>query len=579
MLQQLQLNKYYTKASALARAYPLRFGAAALVALGLLYYGYTLYQAQASTPKYVLTEVRRGTISETISASGQVSASATLSLKSKASGDVISLSVSPGDQVVQGQRLLTIDPTNAQKTVRDAEVSLESAQIALEKLTRPTEKLTLIQSQNALTDATANAEKAYDDGFTTVSNAFLSLPTTMAGLENVLYGYDLSPGRSQSNASVYTDLVNSSDGGVLVYRNDAEAKYAAARSAYEATFLKYRALTRTSSQSQIESLVTEAYVTSKLVGDAVKSTNDFLGFVKDRLTIRNLSLPATLSTHVSQLSTYTSSTNSSLQSLLTAKNAFSTTRATLAEKTQSLADLQDGSDSLDIKSAELNVTRAQNTLRDAMNTLADYYVRAPFAGTVATLPLKRYDSASNGSVLATIITSKKVAELSLNEVDAAKVSVGDAVSLTFDALDGLEVEGVVAEVDAVGTVSQGVVSYAVTIGFEVEDERIKSGMTVNASIVTETREDALIVPSSAVKSEKGESYVLAFEEEFEIASSSRTITTSLTPTRIKVETGIADDSRIEILRGLKVGQQVIARTVTTNTTTTSTTRRTGGPPF
>ena len=99
-----------------------------------------------------------------------------------------------------------------------------------------------------------------------------------------------------------------------------------------------------------------------------------------------------------------------------------------------------------------------------------------------------------------LITKQKIAEISLNEVDAAKVKVGQKVTLTFDAIDGLSITGEVSEIDALGTVSQGVVTYGVKIAFDTQDERVKSGMSVSAAIITDVKQNVLLVPNAAVKS-------------------------------------------------------------------------------
>ncbi|MDD5433706.1 MAG: hypothetical protein PHE77_03610, partial [Candidatus Pacebacteria bacterium] len=61
-----------------------------------------------------------------------------------------------------------------------------------------------------------------------------------------------------------------------------------------------------------------------------------------------------------------------------------------------------------------------------------------------------------------------MAEISLNEVDVAKVKIGQRAIITFDAIDELEITGKVEDVDTIGTVSQGVVSYNVKIIFDTQ---------------------------------------------------------------------------------------------------------------
>ena len=97
--------------------------------------------------------------------------------------------------------------------------------------------------------------------------------------------------------------------------------------------------------------------------------------------------------------------------------------------------------------------------------------------------------------------------MSLNEVDIAQIKINQKATLTFDAIQDLTIAGTVLEVDSIGTTSQGVVTYGVTIGFDTQDQRIKSGMSASASIITNSKTDALLVPNSAIKSSGGSNYV------------------------------------------------------------------------
>ena len=100
----------------------------------------------------------------------------------------------------------------------------------------------------------------------------------------------------------------------------------------------------------------------------------------------------------------------------------------------------------------------------------------------------------------------------MNEVDVAKIKVGQKTTLTFDAIDGLSIAGEVIDIDAVGTVTQGVVNYNVKIGFDTQDERIKPGMSVSATIIIEVKQDVLLIPNSAIKS-AGEAYYVEMPTE------------------------------------------------------------------
>lgn len=227
---------------------------------------------------------------------------------------------------------------------------------------------------------------------------------------------------------------------------------------------------------------------------------------------------------------------------------------------------------------ESSLTTAQHKLADAQEALNSYTVVAPFEGVIVALPLDIASDASPSSPVATLMTSQKVVTVPLNEVDASKVKDGQKATLTFDAIDGLSLTGEVILLDPIGTVSQGVVNYSVHVGFDAEDERIKSGMSASVSIITEVKSDVLAVPNAAIKTQNETTYVETFNSA-DIPSTSSTgqlFTSNATPNRVIVETGVANDEYTEILSGLKEGDHIITQSIKPSTTSgTATTRTTG----
>ncbi len=270
-----------------------------------------------------------------------------------------------------------------------------------------------------------------------------------------------------------------------------------------------------------------------------------------------------------------------MTSLAAIKNTIVTSIASIPEKQASLQKIQNGADSLDIKSAELSVTKAQNALQDAKDTLADYYIRAPFGGTIAKLNIKAGDPAGSSTVVATLIANEQVVDIPLNEVDVAKVKVGEKATLSFDAIDGLTLTGKVVSIDTVGTVTSGVVNYTVTISFDSTDPRVKPGMSTTASIITQVDQDVLMVPSSAIKNGQNGTYVQTFDTPTSANPSdantdtapiaTKTIISSAAPQQIPVTVGISDDTNTEIISGLTDGQQIIVRSIASQAMPSTTT--------
>ncbi len=539
-------------------------GIVALAVIGGGYYGYRAVVGSSGTTRYVSAAVEKGTLIVSVSGSGQVSASNQVDIKPKVSGDVVYLAVKNSQEVKSGALIAQLDATDAQKAVRDAEANLESAKLALEKLKQPADALSTLQAENALAqakeakdDAEAALKKAYDDGFNTVANAFLDLPTIMTGLNDTLFNSDFRSG--QWNIDYYSDSVKIYDDKVLKYKDDANNSYQTARTAYDKNFDDYKVTTRYSNSAQLEALLNETYDTTKAIAEAIKSANNLIQFYKDKLTELNLKPDAKADAALSNLSTYTGKANTHLLNLLSIQNTIKNSSdtivnsdRTIAEKTEYLNKLKAGPDVLDIQSQELAIKQRENALLDAKEKLAYYFIRAPLNGVIAKLDIKEGDPVSPSTVITTFISKQKIAEISLNEVDVTKVKVGNKATITFDAIPDLSITGEVAEIDTVGTVTQGVVTYAVKIVFDTQDERVKPGMSMSAAIVTDVKQNVLLVPNSAVKQQSDVSYVEIFAGETQ------------TPSRQNVQTGLSNDTLTEITNGLREGDKVVTQTIQTD---------------
>lgn len=514
--------------------------------LGVGYWGYKKLTSTAGDIRYITARVSRGAIIASISGSGQVSALNQLDIKAKTSGDAVYIATQDGQKVGTGALIAKLDDRDAQKSIRDAEVNLESAKIALEKLK--------IQKSNE--NMNADLAKAYDDGFNTVSNVFLDLPGIMTGLNDMFFkSIGGSTQVSQNYIDWYAEQANSiyHDQAVILKQNFIDS-YKKTETAYNTNFDNYRAVSRTSDNATIEALIMQTYNTVKFVSDSIKNANNYIDFVNSSMQKSGADIPAIINTHKATLNTYTSKTNTHLINLLT-----------ITTSIKNYKDAFPNSD-LDIRSAELSVKQKENSLQDAKDKLADYYIRAPFGGTIAKVNIKKSDSVSAGLAVATLITKTQLAEISLNEVDVAKIKIGQKATLTFDAIPDIIISGVVADIDTIGAVSQGVVTYIVKISFDTQDERVKPAMSVSAAIITDTKQDTLVVPNSAVKSQAGTNYI----EMLSILKNR--------PTKIKVKIGLSNDTQTEIISGIKEGDEIIARTILPTAAKTAAAPSLFGPP-
>jgi multidrug efflux pump subunit AcrA (membrane-fusion protein) len=440
---------------------------ALIVVIGGGYYWYKTASAANVTPSYGLVRVRNGNIVQTVTGTGQVVAANQISIQSQASGAITSINVSVGQHVNTGDLIATIDDTNALN-------SLNSAKLAYAKLTEAPKATDLSNAQNSVAGS-------YGTAFSAISNTFIDLQTIIPGLNTLLYGQGTFLSDQQS-----TNLTPTGQ----TYRLGTGTAFDLANTQYQTVLQEYKALSRTSATSTILQTLGDAYSLAKRVANTLQSAQNTVTFIT---TSQPNYLAKDASTAQSEVITWSNSINSDVSSLLSAQNS-------IASAENSLTNLVVGTDPLDIQSQQLSLQQAQQTYDN-------YFIRAPFDGTIGLIPVTVYGQAGNGTSIATIISDQMIATLSLNEVDAAKVKTSDPVSVTFNAINNFTATGTVAEIDRVGTVSSGVVAYGVKVAINTADSRILPGMSVNAAITTFELDNILTVPSTAVKASGNKSYV------------------------------------------------------------------------
>jgi len=570
-------------------------GVILLLIIGSGYLGYGALKGGNNEVRYVLAAVEKGTLIVSVSGSGQISASDEINIKPKASGDVIHVGIKNGQEVKKGVLLLQIDASDARRAVQDAEISLETVQVQLQEMLEPPDELDVLQAENSLVkaknakeDAQNNIEEGYEDAFNSVTDAFFDLPGIMTGLSNVLYGYDI--GDSEKTLAGYWNisaLINSigvDDRDELErFINKARDAYDEASVKYAENFDNYKNTSRYAEEEVIEDLLEETLETLRSVAETVRNEINVLDYWVNYRSKRNQPIFSAVSEYQSDLRSYSSKANSYLSNLLQVQRSFESNRQALVdaeysikEKELSLEKLMEGADDLEIRTKKIAIQQKEAALATARENLAGCYVYAPFDGIITKVNVEKGDSVSAGTAAATLITKQKIAEISLNEIDVAKVKVGQKTTFTFDAIEDLSITGEVLEVDTVGTVTQGVVSYNIKIGFDTQDDRVKPGMSVSASIITDVKQDVLLVPNSAIKSQGGIYYVETLSGSTlstQAAADVSGLTLNTPPVQKQIEIGLTNDSYTEIISGLSEDDTVVTQTITNAGTTTSTQQR------
>ncbi len=194
--------------------------------------------------------------------------------------------------------------------------------------------------------------------------------------------------------------------------------------------------------------------------------------------------------------------------------------------------------------AESQVELARAALEQAELRLADAILRAPVAGTVALVGAQVGEVVSATAPMIVLAdVNQYMIEANVDEVDVGQVQVGQSANITLDAFPDRVLQGQVTEVDPLGTVTQGVVSYHTEIQLPETDLPLRPSMTAIVDIIIADKADVLVVPSRAIKRE-GDSYYVE-------------MLVNGTAERRSVVTGLSSETMTEILSGLQEGEEVI----------------------
>jgi RND family efflux transporter MFP subunit len=216
------------------------------------------------------------------------------------------------------------------------------------------------------------------------------------------------------------------------------------------------------------------------------------------------------------------------------------------------------------KAAEVALATARDRLRYTE-------IDAPFDGTLIQRNIQPGEVVVPGvtatvegkplMVLADI--SMLIVKIDLNQIDVAKVRMGQKTEVTLDALPGKKFTASVTRVAAASSISvrtgQGsgpdVFPVETTLEPSQDLAEIKPGMTADARILVEKRPRVLVLPIEAITTEKGKSFAQVID------SAGRAEPKVV---RREVSVGARNDREVEITSGLKEGELVMIKPPTAN---------------
>jgi HlyD family secretion protein len=149
--------------------------------------------------------------------------------------------------------------------------------------------------------------------------------------------------------------------------------------------------------------------------------------------------------------------------------------------------LQAGATAEEVAVAQAAVAQAAAALETARVAIDRSEIRAPFAGTVGAVPVRTGELVAPGQPLVTLgdLSTLWVETTDLDEIDVARVAVGQQAALTFDALPERVVTGRVTRISPMADPGAGGVHYAAIVVLDEIDPAIRWGMTAFVDIEVE----------------------------------------------------------------------------------------------
>jgi len=196
------------------------------------------------------------------------------------------------------------------------------------------------------------------------------------------------------------------------------------------------------------------------------------------------------------------------------------------------------------KTLDTQLKQAKVSLDNAKKARGHLKLYAPIDGVVATLTVEEGEMASQAVPPVTVINlDRLVLDIHVTEYEINRVKEGQKVDVYIDAIGGERIEGTIDYVSP--TVDPRTQGYPIRITIENDNHSLKAGMFARSMLPMEKKENALLIPKRSVVNEDGNDYVYVVNGDQAL--------------KVKVELGIEDGDRVEVLSGIESGTLVITK--------------------
>ncbi len=517
----------------------------------------TIISKKSTSSVQQTAKVIKGNLKITVTGSGAVESTNETTLYAETGADVTKVNYKEGDVVKKGDVIAELDDSDYQSTLSNNENSFLQSQISAQSSSDDIKNLTIkAPFSGQVSSISVKAGDEVNSGGTILT---ISDPSRL----KVLLTYssnDAAKIAVGQSASVYITSLMESISGTVSYISNKSTTTASGGSVYtvEITMDNPGAITEGSTASA-DIATNSGTVTS--IGTAS------ISYVNKK--------------------TVTSSVSGTVQSVYVKENQ-DVSNGTV------LVFLKNDTLTRSMQTANLKVQASQTSLSQSEKQASKYKIVAPCDGTITTLNYKVGDTVKAGDEFGVIYDPNQMQfQVDVDELDISKLSIGQDVNITLDAISSTSetpMTGTITKIAVVGTSSNGVTTYPVTIQFTGDITGLKGGMNANGEIVVNELKNVLYVPLEAVTTTNKKSYVWVKENGSSSSkssgntpqgsggssSNSKTSTYYAGAVKKEVTTGENTDSYIIIKSGLSEGDTIVLPQTTSSSSSKTTTKTSSG---
>ncbi|PKM72940.1 MAG: hypothetical protein CVU91_07920 [Firmicutes bacterium HGW-Firmicutes-16] len=492
-----------------------------LLFLGLRSCGTATGNMSGTATTYSAAQVEKQDITVKLSGSGTLQAADSYEVTSLTAGEILSADFKEGDIVEKDAILYQIDTNDAETSIKSAELSLQRSQLS------------------------------YNNILKTIAN--LSVKAPAAG---TITEINVKVGDTVQTGSKIGTVRNSASVTLRVPFNSTDVdSFYVGESAAVTLDSTFETLNGTVTKINNTEQVLTGNMLVKYVTIEVTNPGGITDLTSATATIDGLACNSSAAFDYISSETITAKASGTVSSIIASEGDH-------VEKNSVVVNLTSDDIDENVASAKLSLEDAQNNLENKQEALEDYTIRSPIAGTIITKTYKagdKLDSTSAKTALCKIYDlSYLTMELSVDELDISKVSVGQKVSITADAVEGKTFTGEVTKVNISGTTTNGVTAYPVTVKIP-DTEDLLPGMNVSAEIVVKSVKNVLAVPVDAIS--RGNKILVCKDASKLQTAAGESLATDKSGIPVgfeyvQVTLGVNNDEYIEVTSGLKEGDTI-----------------------